>query len=172
MDPVITSVVISRPAEEVFDYLADIANHPEFLDHFTKDWHLTREDSYGEGAGARFEVEQRLNRFPWMDLSVLEVEEPLRLVLAGRGGKYNRVRAVCTYELEPAGSGSTQVTLTFETQTKLPSDRIADRRGFYRRQWVKALRRLRSIMEEDLDRGARATIAGGARKPATGAPLR
>lgn len=172
MGPVTTNVVISRPAEEVFDYLADIANHPEFLDHFTKDWHLLREDSYGEGAGARFTVEQRMNRFPWMDLSVLEAEAPLRLVLAGRGGKYNRVRAVCTYDLEPAPGGSTRVTVSFETVTKLPSDRIADRRGFYRRQWGKALRRLRSILEEDLDRGARVTIAGGARKPATGAPLR
>jgi hypothetical protein len=37
-----------------------------------------------------------------------------------------------------------------------------------RRNWKKALRRLTRILEEDRDRGARATIAGGARKPATG----
>lgn len=172
MDPVSSQVVISRPISEVFEYLADVANHPEFLDHFTKDWHLTREDTFGEGAGARFTVEQRLNRFPWMELTVLECEPPLRILMAGRAGKYNRVRAVCSYELEPASSGSTRVTLSFETRTKLPSDRLADRRGFYRRQWAKGLRRVRTILEDDLDRGARATIAGGARKPATGAPMR
>lgn len=172
MVPVTTSLVISRPIGEVFDYLADVANHAEFLDHFTEDWHLTREDSYGEGAGARFKVRQRFNRFPWMDLTVLECEPPARIVLAGRGGKYNRVRAVCAYELEQASGSATRVSLSFETQTKLPSDRIADRRGFYRRRWRRALVRLRSILEEDRGRGRRVTIAGGARKPATGAPVR
>ena len=33
MDPVTAHVVIDRPREEVFEYLADIANHPEFTDH-------------------------------------------------------------------------------------------------------------------------------------------
>jgi hypothetical protein len=37
-----------------------------------------------------------------------------------------------------------------------------------RRGWRKAMRRLATILEEDRERGARATIAGGARKPATG----
>jgi uncharacterized protein YndB with AHSA1/START domain len=172
MDPFETSVVISRPIGEVFDYLADVANHPEFLDHFTEDWHLTREDSYGLGAGARFKVDQSFNRFPWMDLTILEFEPPHRIVLAGRGGKYNRVRAVCAYELEPAGASSTRVSFSFETETRLPSDRIADRRGFYKRRWRRGMQRLRSILEEDYGRGRRATIAGGARKPATGSPVR
>ena len=54
MDPVTSTITIGRPREEVFDYLADIANHPEFSDHYLKDWHLTRVDSVGRGAGARF----------------------------------------------------------------------------------------------------------------------
>ena len=45
MDPLTVSVTIARPREEVFEYLADIANHAEFTDHFLKDWHLTREDT-------------------------------------------------------------------------------------------------------------------------------
>ena len=40
-----SAVTIDRPREEVFDYLADIANHPEFTDHYLKDWRLTREES-------------------------------------------------------------------------------------------------------------------------------
>ena len=49
MDPVTSTITIDRPREEVFDYLADIANHPEFSDHYLKDWHLTRVDSVGNG---------------------------------------------------------------------------------------------------------------------------
>jgi uncharacterized protein YndB with AHSA1/START domain len=54
VDPFTVEVVIARPREEVFEYLADIANHPEFCDHYLIHWHLTREDSYGVGGGARF----------------------------------------------------------------------------------------------------------------------
>ena len=39
-----------------------------------------------------------------------------------------------------------------------------------RRHWRRALRRLRTILEEDRGRGSRATIAGGPRKPATPLP--
>jgi uncharacterized protein YndB with AHSA1/START domain len=172
MDPVTQTVLVSRPVAEVFDYLADVANHPEFLDHFTTEWHLTREDTYGTGAGVRFRVKMRGNRFPWVDQTILECEAPRRLVLAGRGGKYNRIRTLTAYDVEPAGSGGARVTLSFETEPKYPSDRLFDRRGFYRRRLGRALRRLSSILEEDYDRGTRATIAGGARKPATGTPLR
>jgi len=45
MDPVTANVLIDRPREEVFDYLADIANHPEFSDHYLTEWRLTRVDS-------------------------------------------------------------------------------------------------------------------------------
>ena len=34
LDPVTVSVTIDRPREEVFDYLADIANHSEFMEPF------------------------------------------------------------------------------------------------------------------------------------------
>jgi len=34
VDPIELSITIDRPREEIFDYLADIANHPEFTDHY------------------------------------------------------------------------------------------------------------------------------------------
>jgi uncharacterized membrane protein len=172
MDPVTQSVQVGKPVTEVFDYLMDVANHPEFMDHFTSEWHLTREDTYGKGAGIRYRVHQRGNRFPWVDQTIMETEPPRRIVLAGRGGKYNRVRTITMYELEPASGGGTEVTVTFETEPKYPSDRLYDRRGFYKRRLGKAMRRLASILEDGHDRGQRASIAGGARKPATGTPLR
>jgi uncharacterized protein YndB with AHSA1/START domain len=171
VDPISVSVTISRPREEVFEYLADIANHPEFTDHFMVDWHLTREDSYGEGAGARYRIKAPLNRFPFGDSTIVDLERPRRLVEVGRMGKYNRIRTLGVYELEPASGGQTHVTFTFQSEPKMLSDRLTE--SFGARQWLarklrKSMRRLRSIMEEDRERGSRATIAGGARKPATG----
>ena len=95
------SSTISKPREEVFEYLADIANHPEFTDHYMVDWHLTREDSIGTGAGARFRIKAPFNRFGWADMTFTEVDAPHRIVERGRGGKYNRIRMLGTYSLAP-----------------------------------------------------------------------
>jgi uncharacterized protein YndB with AHSA1/START domain len=172
VDPVTVSLNIARPRPEVFDYLADIANHAEFTDHFMVDWHLTREDTYGVGAGARWKAPLRFNRFPWGDSTIVEAERPRRIVEVGRTGKYNRIRTIAVYELEPAAGNGTRLRFTFESEPKLPSDRFADRRGWTRRKLRKAMRRLQSILEEDYGRGTRPTIAGGPRKPATGSPFR
>ena len=63
MDPVTLHINIERPREEVFSYLSDVANHPEFTDHFLKGWRLTREHSEGRGAGARYRQDGRFDRF-------------------------------------------------------------------------------------------------------------
>ncbi len=170
MEPVTVSTVISRPIDEVFEYLSDVANHAEFTDHYLVDWHLTREDSIGAGAGARFKIKQRANRFPWGDLTLADLDPPRRIVTVGRLGKFNRIRSVGVYELQPGGQASTRVTYTYETEPKMPSDKLREAlggRGFVKRRSAKALRRLRSILEEDRDRGARVTVSGGARKPAS-----
>ncbi len=169
MDPVTSSVVIDRRPEEVFEYLFDVANHAEFTDHYLKDFRLTREDSLGVGAGARFRVDAPLNRFSWADVTVTEAIAPRQIVQRGRTGKFNRVRLLTAYVLEPAGS-STRVSLTTETERpSLPSDRLmaAVAGRWFKRKQGKALRRLRSILEEGEQRGARATVAGGPRKPAS-----
>jgi uncharacterized protein YndB with AHSA1/START domain len=170
VDPVTATIVIDKRPDEVFAYLEDVANHAEFTDHYLKDFRLTREDSIGLGAGARFKVDAPFNRFSWADITIIEAERDRRIVQRGRTGKFNRVRLISTYELEPA-AGSTEVSLTTETETpKLPSDRIMDAlaKGWFKRKQRKALKRLRAILEEDRERGARATIAaGGPRKPAS-----
>ena len=172
MDPVTSSVLVARAPLEVFEYLGDVANHAEFTDRFTDQWHLTREDSYGRGAGARFHLKMRRNRFGWMDMTVAEFVPPRRIVLVGRAGKYNRIRAVQTFELEPVSGSSTRVHHSFETQPKLPTDRFFERRGFFKRSWKRSMKRLQAILEGEADPGRRATIAGGPRKPATGSPIR
>jgi uncharacterized protein YndB with AHSA1/START domain len=166
MQPVTVSTVISAPRERVFDYLQDIANHSEFTDHYLVDWHLTRIDSVGRGAGARFRVKVRGpgSRFSWADSTFVEVERPRRIVEVGRAGKNNRIRTLGVYELSPAAHGSTRVSFTLETVPDKLSDRLLESLGA--RRWTKrktrrAMRRLRSILERDEGRGARVTVASG-----------
>ncbi len=162
MDPVISAITIGRPREEVFDYLADIANHPEFSDHYLKHWRLTRVDSVGQGAGARFRYDARFQRFGWADMTFIEVERPYRIAAVGRGGKFNRNKTFTTWTLTPTGGG-TRVEYSTEIEPALITDKIMESFGlrrWFRRGGRKALQRLQSILEEDHDRGARATVAG------------
>ena len=164
MDPVSVTITVGRPREEVFAYLVDIANHAEFTDHYLTDWHLTREDPVGRGAGARFRVKAPLQRFSWAGVSFIEVDSPWRIVQAGRGGKYNRIRLMVVYTLEPAAEDATRVKLTTETAPVTISDRLMEALGgrtWTRRQNRRALKRLRAILEDGKRRGARVTVAGG-----------
>jgi uncharacterized protein YndB with AHSA1/START domain len=164
VDPLTVSVTIARPREEVFEYLADIANHAEFTDHYLKDWHLTREETYGRGAGARFRIAAPGNRFPWGDTTFVEVDPPYRIVEQGRGGKFNRIKVTGVFTLTPGPSGTTRVEFTNEIEPAMLTDRILEKlgtRSWLKRKNRKALRRLRSILEDGEGRGKRATIADG-----------
>ena len=164
MDPVHASVTIDRPRAEVFRYLADVANHPEFSDHYTSHWHLTRIESAGRGAGARFRIGIPLQRFDWGDMTLVVVEPPRRIVALGRMGKFNRIKTTAIWTLEESSGGGTEVDYMFESEPVFPTDRIVEtlsgQRGWYKRKLRKALSRLQEILEEDHGRGARVTVAG------------
>jgi len=158
------STVISAPRERVFDYLQDIANHGEFTDHYLVDWHLTRIDSVGRGAGARFRVKAPGNRYSWADVTFVEIDRPHRIVEVGRTGKNNRIRTLGVYELAPATAGATRVRFTLETVPATLADRLIE--GFGARSWTRrknrrAMRRLRAILERGEGRGRRVTVADG-----------
>jgi uncharacterized protein YndB with AHSA1/START domain len=162
--PVTVSTLISAPRERVFDYLQDIANHSEFTDHYLVDWRLTRENSIGAGAGARYRVKAPGNRFSWGDSTFTEVTAPRRIVEVGRTGKANRIRTLGVYELSPGPGGATRVQFTLQTETRVLSDRIMEAlggRAWCKRGSAKAMRRLRSILERGEGRGERVTVAGG-----------
>jgi uncharacterized protein YndB with AHSA1/START domain len=167
VDPVSVSVTVDRPREEVFAYLVDIANHAEFTDHYLVDWHLTRVNSVGRGAGARFRIKSAANpfqRFAWADATFVDVQEPTRIVEQGRLGKYNRVRTLGVYELEESHDGSTRITFTNQTQPATLTDRLQEslgQRGWLKRKNRKALKRLRAILEDGKRRGDRVTVAAG-----------
>jgi carbon monoxide dehydrogenase subunit G len=157
------STPVAKSREEVFEYLADISNHAEFCDHYLVDWHLTREDPYGTGAGARFRMKAPLQRFAWADMTLAELEPPFRIVERGRGGKFNRIRMLGTYTLSSAPGGTTKVQYTYETDPVMISDKLMEAlggRAWSRRKAAKAMRRLRSVLEEGRDRGARVSLAG------------
>jgi len=164
VNPLTVSIVVSAPREQVFDYLQDIANHPEFTDHYLVDWHLTRIDSVGQGAGARFRVKAPGSRFSWGDVTFVEVERPHRIVEVGRTGKNNRIRTLGVYDLAPGAANSTRVRFTLQTAPAKLSDRLMEGlggRGWLRRKNERAMHRLRAILESGEGRGRRVTVAGG-----------
>lgn len=164
MDPVTVSIQIDAPRERVFEYISDLANHAAFTDHYLVDWHLTRINSVGPGAGARFRIKAPGNRFGWGDVSFAELEAPTRLVEVGRSGKSNRIRTLGVYELAPAAGGrATHLTYTLETEPAKISDRMMESLGarmWIKRQNAKAMRRLRAIIEGDASPGKRVTVGG------------
>ncbi len=172
MEPVTLTTTIAAPRESVFEYLADVANHSEFTDHCITDWHLTREDSYGLGAGARFRVKSRLDRFSYGDITLSEVRPPERILATGRAGRFNRVRTRTEWSLEQDDGGRTRVTFVTQTEPATSSDRLMEKLLFVRaartRCHRRALERLRAILEAGEQRGAHTTVSGGARKPASG----
>jgi uncharacterized protein YndB with AHSA1/START domain len=128
------------------------------------DWHLTRIDSVGAGAGARFRVKAPGARFSWGDVTFSEVERPHRIVEVGRTGKNNRIRTLGVYDLAPATAGGTRVKFTLQTVPATLADRIMEglgTRSWLRRKNRKAMLRLRSIIERGEGRGQRVTVAGG-----------
>lgn len=163
MDAVTTSVVIDAPRERVFEYLQDLANHPQFTDHYLVDWRLTREDSAGRGAGARFRIAAPGNRFGWGDVTLVEVERPRKIVEVGRSGKGNRIRTRGVYELSEGVHGMTRVQFTLDAESKVLFDRMMQALGgriWIRRKNAKAMRRLRDVIERGVSAGPRVTVAG------------
>jgi uncharacterized protein YndB with AHSA1/START domain len=159
VEPFTVTTTINRPRDQIYEYLADIANHAEFSDHYLVDWHLTRTNSYGTGAGASFRSKMPRNRFAWGDMVIADLQPPFRILEHGRGGKYNRVRMLSTYTLQPA-SGGTRVQYTYETQPDQLSDKLIEMMGgrsWQKRKATRAMRRMRAILEDDRDRGARAS---------------
>ena len=173
VDPVTVSVTIDRPREEVFDYLADIANHAEFTDHYLVDWRLTREDTVRRRRRRALPGQGAAQPLPWADVTIVEVE---RAAADRRGRAHRQVQphphARRLRRSSAAAGGATRVTFTIETE---PADAVRPAHGVPRRpragSSASSARRCAGCARSSrraASRGARATIAGGPRKPATG----
>ena len=171
MGPLNAEIEIDVPREEAFAALADLAVRPSFTDHFLTDFHLTRIDAEGIGAGARFRVSAPLRKV-WMDTSIVALEAPFRVVEEGRGGRVNRIPTHTVWELTEAAGGLTAVRVSYWTEPR-PLDRGLELFSagslFQARGWRQALRRLRDNLEAGQPASERIAIAGGNRY-ATGIP--
>lgn len=172
MGPVSAEIEIDAPRERVFAAIADMARRPSFTDHFLGGFRLTRIESRGLGAGARFRVGTRRRRV-WMDTAIAELEEPQRLVEHGRGGRGNRIPATTAWELTEGSGSLTTVRVSHWTEPSNPLDRalelLAGSAGAERRGWQQALRRLRDQLEGGASPAPPLAVAGG-NAHATGIP--
>lgn len=172
MGPLSAEIEIDLPRERVFEALTDLAERPSFTDHFLTDFHLTRIESTGVGAGARFRVRAPL-RSVWMDTTVVELDAPHRIVERGQGGRVNRIPTNTAWELIEGPGSLTTLRLSHWTEPTNPVDRalevVTAASVWQERSWREALRRLRDRLESDAPRAARIAVAGGNRY-ATGIP--
>ena len=172
MGPISAEIEVDAPREAAFALISDLGRRPTFTDHFLTGFHLTRIDSRGLGAGARFRVKAPL-RSPWEDTTLVELEEPFKLVERGFGGRSNRIPNHTVWEIEPGKAGMTLVRLTHWTEPKQGIDKLVESLSwgahFQRKGWQAALKRLRDELESGVPSGERIAVAGGNRY-ATGIP--
>lgn len=171
MGPLAAEIEIDVPREEAFELLVDLSARPSFTDHFLSDFHLTRIDSRGIGAGARFRVNAPL-RSPWEDTTIVEVEAPHKIVEEGFGGRQNRIPNRTVWELTSGTGGLTTVRVAHWTESRSIDRGLEALSGgsfWQERGWKRALHRLRDNLEGENAAVERISVAGGNRF-ATGIP--
>jgi len=171
MGPISAEIEIDLPREQVFAALADLAIRPSFTDHFLTDFHLTRIDATGVGAGARFRIQAPLRKV-WMDTTIVALEEPFRIIEAGEGGRNNRIPNHTVWELKEAPGSLTAVRLSHWTEpphVDRALELLSAASVWQQRGWREALLRLRDQLESDRPAAERLAVAGGNRF-ATGIP--
>jgi uncharacterized protein YndB with AHSA1/START domain len=109
------NVTSPKPAEEVFDYLADLRNLPEW----DPETATTEQTSVGEAArvGATFHVVgvRKLRQDPRMDYELVELERPRRIVARGTTSE---VDGVDTYTISPTADGGSEVVYATQIELK------------------------------------------------------
>ena len=172
MGPMSAEIEIDVPRERAFEAIADLSLRSAFTDHFLDGFHLTRIDSRGVGAGARFRFDVRPRRV-WMDTTIVEEQAPHRLVEHGRGGRENRIPSTTLWELTDGPGSLTKVRVSYWTEPSNPVDRglelLSGASLPYERHWREAMRRLRDGLESGGLVSSRLAVAGGNRH-ATGIP--
>jgi uncharacterized protein YndB with AHSA1/START domain len=159
--PVTVSTTIDAPRDRVFEYLADVANHVEFSDHYLKEFRLERLQSTGIGASVSFRLGHRSQ---WGEAVVTALEPPHRIELAGHVGRLGRVGLSAVYTLTPSGHRMTTVEYTVSTTPATRLDALREAlgmRGWLRLQSRRALRRLAGLLEGGTATAHAARVAAG-----------
>ncbi len=147
MKPVVVSVTVARPVEEVFDFIDLLANHESYMDHMFVDWSFSG-PARGVGAKARARVSAPASR-EIAEFEVVESERPSRTVEEGvsaHGKRHTRG----TYALAESPAGGTEVRFEMEWVEAPRTERAvpALTRVFLKRALGKGLRRLAKELEK------------------------
>lgn len=149
--PVSAEITIDAPRERIYALVSDLSMRPSFCDHFIEEYRLQRIEPTGIGAAARFRI--GAPRFPiWIEMVIAELDEPYMVIERGKGSRIDRMPISTAWELVPSGGTMTDVRVSFWTEPEHPIDKIKDRAasaGWYERQWKRALKRLRDLVESD-----------------------
>jgi uncharacterized protein YndB with AHSA1/START domain len=143
------SVTIDAPRERAFDYLADVANHNAFSDHYLKDFRLARLNSRGIGAAASFKI--AFGGSLWGETVITELERPYRVVLEGQAGRRGRVKTRAVYTLTAYGHDMTNLEYELSSTASTTVDElraVLGGRAWLKLQSRRALRRLARMLEE------------------------
>jgi hypothetical protein len=166
MGQVSATTAIDAPRERVCELLCDLAVRPAFTDHFAHEYRLQRINPVGVGAAARFRLGES---GAWVETVIEEVEAPHLVRERGKGGRGNRVQTHTVWELvEGPSAASCQVTVVFWTESTHPLDRLRNPLGrprWFRRQWRRAMARLKQVAEGEAPI-ERVAVGGGERVPA------
>jgi uncharacterized protein YndB with AHSA1/START domain len=144
--PAAVSTTVSRPRQEVFEFLDVLANHEVFTDHLYSSWSFSG-PAAGVGAKARARVKAPGSQ-EWAQFEVVEAERPERIVeevVSSAGKRHTR----STYRLEELPGGGTKISFELVWLATPRSERLAPplARLFMRRAYGRGMRRLAKQLE-------------------------
>jgi uncharacterized membrane protein len=143
MKPVTVTTTIDRPREEVFDFLAPLANHEAFTDHVLKDWRVSE-----DGRTVRVTVHAPGQKVE-AEIVALEEERPSRTLerTTSAGG---RRRTLGTYRLTDAPGGGTHVAFEITWEAAPLADRLTAPigRAFLKKVNTTSMERLKELLEQ------------------------
>jgi hypothetical protein len=144
--PVAVSTAVSKPRQEVFEFLDVLANHERFNDHFLVDWDFSGPP---RGAGARARARAKTpGSQDWIEFEVLESGPEGSVEEAVSAGGKRRTRG--TYRFRDLPGGGTGISFELEWLELPRSERLAPflTRAFMRRVTKKAMRRLAKQLDQ------------------------
>jgi hypothetical protein len=146
-DPVTVSVEVSRPRQQVFDYVDVVANQEVWRKNLYKDWRFEG-PKRGVGAIARATPDAPTSN-ERIEIKVVASQAPEEIVeeIESAHGKRQTTE---TYRFTEVGEGRTRIELEFVWRTVPKSERIAPfvSRAFMARAQGKSLKLLAAQLEK------------------------
>jgi uncharacterized protein YndB with AHSA1/START domain len=146
-DPVTVSVEVARPRQQVFDYVAAIANHEVWRKNLYKDWRFEG-PRFGVGAIARATPDAPTSR-ERVEIKVTASQAPERIVEEVESAHGKR-QTTETFRFTELGEARTRIELELAWRTVPKSERIAPfiARAFMARAQGKSLKLLAAQLEK------------------------